>query len=96
MKIPTPVSPFAAIQLADTLLRTAVHILYESHGGLDFPEYYVRSIAPERMASQLVALRSLESPDRQQQVAAYVNELRAEVDLPPTSWDEIVGSVYRC
>lgn len=95
MNIPTPTNPFAAIQLADTLLRTAIRILYESHGDLDFPEYYVRSIAPERMASQLVGLRHLEPPERRQEIAAYVSKLRAEVDLPPTSWDEIVCSACR-
>jgi hypothetical protein len=95
MNIPTPTSPFAAMDLVDTLLRNAVRILYESSGGLDFPEYYVRSIAPEKMASQLVGLRHLEPPERRQEVAAYVSKLRAEVDLPPMSWDEIVCSAYR-
>lgn len=95
MNIPTPTNPFAAMELVDTLLRNAVRILYESSGGLDFPEYYVRSIAPEKMASQLVNLRHLEPPERRQEVAAYVSKLRAEVDLPPRSWDEIVCSAYR-
>jgi hypothetical protein len=45
MNIPAPASPAAAIELADTLLHTAIRILYESHGELDFPEYYVRCIA---------------------------------------------------
>jgi hypothetical protein len=95
MNIPTPTDPAAAIELADTLLRTAVRILYGSHSDLDFPEHYVRSIARERMANQLHALRCLESPERRRQVAEFVNRLRADVDLPPTSWEEIVGSAYQ-
>jgi organic radical activating enzyme len=95
MNILTPASPAAAIELADTLLRTAIRILYESHGDLDFPEHYVRSIAQERLANQLHASRCLESPERRRQVADFVNQLRAEVGLPPTSWDEIVCSAYK-
>jgi hypothetical protein len=56
MNIPTPAEPTAAIELADTHLRTAVRILYESHGDLDLPEHCLHSIAPERMANQLHAL----------------------------------------
>jgi hypothetical protein len=92
LNIPTPADPPAAIELAGTLLRAAVRILYENHGDLDFSEYYVRSIAPERMANQLHALRCLESPERRQQVVESVNRLRADVDLPPTSWGKIVCS----
>jgi len=95
MNIPTPADPAAAIELADTLLRSAVRVLYESQGDHDFPEYYVRSIAPERMANQLHALRCLESPERRQQVVEFVNRLRADVDLPPTSWEQIVCSAYQ-
>lgn len=91
MNIPESTSPAAAIELADTLLRTAVRILYGSHGDLDFPEHYV-PIARERMLNQVHTLRCLESPERRRQVAESVNKLRAGLGLPPTSWDEIVCS----
>jgi hypothetical protein len=93
--VPVPSDPAAAIELADTLLRTAVRILYESHGDADFPEYYIRSLAQTRMAGELYALRRHETAERRNQLAERVNWLRADVRLPPLSWDEIVGGSGR-
>jgi hypothetical protein len=91
--VPVPSDAAAAIELADTLLRTAVGVLYQSHGDSDFPEHYVRSIATARLAGELHALRCLETTDRRNQLAERVNRLRSKVNLPPTSWDEIVGGL---
>lgn len=93
--VPVPSDPAAAIELADTLLRTAVRILYEIHGSSDFPEHYVRSLAPTGMAGELHALRCLESDERRNQLVEHVNRLRAELGLAPTSWGEIVGGWRR-
>jgi hypothetical protein len=76
------------VQRAESLLAKAVSILYAVYRASDFPENYIRSLAPLKIRERLHELRTLETP-------AYRADLRSRSTPAGADLQELCAEGFR-